>query len=338
LKRPILHRLGLVVAVLASGLGAAGCGKPPAMGKVDTLVVLTANDSLWNRLEDTTRAALEPTVFTVRSEQKFYVEQADTASSQVAHLKLFRQVVVFGTPDNGLVRKIASAAGKPPTAPSVIQARDVWATDQLATAVVLDPKDEAGSWRSQLPELDSLVDAEYRSYVHLRMFVSGEDTANEAKLRRTLGFGIQFPAVYRVDTLTDSVVVLVNDNPDPSELIRSVLVAWRPSLDTLTAAAAYGWRRAVDTVYYGVPQAIDTAQGTVKRMELHGRPALEGTGAWRDVGTGYPAGGPFIARLVQCPDRTYFLDGWVYAPGKSKYQYVIQVRDILDSFSCGAGG
>ncbi len=338
MKRPILPHPGLVVAVLAAGLGTAGCGKSPAMGKVDTLVVLTANDSLWKQLEDTTRAALEPTVFTVRAEQKFYVEQADTADSQVAQLKLFRQVVVFGTPDNGLVRKIASATGKPPTAPSVIQARDVWATDQLATAVILDPTDEAGSWKAQLPELDSLVDAEYRSYVHLSMYVSGEDTANEARLLQALGFRIQFPSVFRVDTLTDSVVVLVNDNPDPSELIRSVLVAWRPSVDTLTAAAAYDWRRAVDTVYYGVPQAIDTTGGTAVRIEQHGRPALEATGAWHDVGTGYPAGGPFIARLVQCPDRTYFLDGWVYAPGKSKYQYVIQVRDILDSFSCGAGG
>jgi hypothetical protein len=308
------------------------------MGEVNTLVVFTANDSLWNQLEDTTRAALEPTLFTVRSEQKFYVEQADTADSQVQRLKLFRQVVVFGTPDNGLVRKIASAAGKSPTAPSVLQARNVWADGQLATAVVLDPKDEAGSWKAQLPRLDSLVDAEYRSYVHDRMYVSGEDTAAEAKIRGALGFGLRFPSVYRVDTLTDSLTVLVNDNPDPSELIRSVLVAWRPSLDTLTAAAAYGWRRAVDTVYYGVPQAIDTAQGSVRRMQLGGHAALEATGTWHDVGTGYPAGGPFIARLVQCPDRTYFLDGWVYAPGKSKYQYVIQVRDILDSFSCGAGG
>ena len=338
MKRPVFRRVGLAATVLAIGLQVAGCGKSAAMGKVNTLVVLTANDSLWHQLEDTTRAALEPTVFTVRPEQKFYVEQADTAASQAAQLKLFRQVVVFGTPDNGLVREIASDAGKPPTAPSVIQARDVWADGQLATAVVLDPKDEAGSWKAQLPELDSLVDAEYRSYVHQRMFVSGEDTATEARLRRELGFGLQFPKVYRVDTLTDSVVVLVNDNPDPSELIRSVLVAWRPSLDTLTAAAAYGWRRAVDTVYYGVPQATDTTGGTVTRLELHGRPALEATGAWHDVGTGYPAGGPFIVRLVQCPDRTYFLDGWVYAPGKSKYQYVIQVRDILDSFSCGAGG
>jgi hypothetical protein len=338
LRAPILRRFTLMGVLLLAGVQAAGCGKSAAIGEVDTLVVLTASDSLWNRLEDTTRSALERTLQTVRPEQTFFVEQADTASAKVGQLLLFRQIIVFGTPDNRLVKRIADAAGSEPTPATLIQARDVWARGQVATAVVLSPGDEAATWMARIPELDSLVDAEYRAFVHERMYLTGEDTATEARLLQTMGFRIQFPRVFRVDTLTDSTVVIRNDNPDPSELIRSVLVTWRPSVDSLTGAAAYAWREAVDSVYYHVPQAIDTSNGRVRRLQQDGRPALEATGAWSDEGTGYPAGGPFIDRLVQCPGRTYFLDGWVYAPGKSKYQYVIQVRDILDSFSCGGGG
>ncbi|HKK07658.1 MAG TPA: DUF4837 family protein [Gemmatimonadota bacterium] len=335
-RRPATAPLALLLAAVAM----AGCGKQAAIGEANSLVILTSSDSLWNRMEDTTRAALEHTVFTVRQEKKFFVEQADTSSPHAGQYKLFRQVLVFGTPDDPVVRHIAEEAGVdvPPGAPSIVQAQDVWAHDQVATAVVLEPGREAESWAAQLPQLTALVDSQYRTYVHQRMYVSGEDTATERQLASQYGFRLRFPMVYQVDTARDSVVVVRNDNPDPSELIRSVLVAFRPRVDSLTGAMAYAWRRAVDTLYYHNQQAIDTVPGTVTTTVVNGHPALEATGIWKDVETSYPAGGPFIARLVQCPDRTYLVDGWLYAPGKSKYQYMIQIRDIMDSFDCGASG
>jgi len=338
-KGPSLRLPSLLVIAGAGALVAAGCGKQAAMGEPNSLVVLTASDSLWSRMEDTTRAALEQTLFTVREEKKYYLEQADTSSPHVGQYQLFRQVIVFGTPDNPYVRKIvdASEAGGPPPPASIVQAQDVWARDQIATAVVLDPAHPAESWAAQLPRLARLVDTRYRRFIQRRMYVSGEDTATERELLSRYRFHLRFPAVYQVDTARDSLVVIRNDNPDPSELIRSVLVAFRPRVDSLTAEEAYAWRRAVDTLFYHTPQAIDTIPGGVERLEVDGRQALEARGTWKDVGTSYPAGGPFISRLVQCPDRTYFLDGWVYAPGKSKYQYVLQVREILDSFRCGGG-
>ena len=40
---------------------------------------------------------------------------------------------------------------------------------------------------------------------------------------------------------------------------------------------------------------------------------------------------------VSCPeqDRTYLLDAWLYIPGRSKYEYVLQLETILDTFVCG---
>lgn len=33
-------------------------------------------------------------------------------------------------------------------------------------------------------------------------------------------------------------------------------------------------------------------------------------------------------------DRTYLIDAWLYAPGREKYEYIIQLETIVDSFSC----
>ena len=46
-----------------------------------------------------------------------------------------------------------------------------------------------------------------------------------------------------------------------------------------------------------------------------------------------------LSRIVQCPaqNRTYFLDGWLYAPGGqrgTRYEYIVQLQTILDTFEC----
>ena len=202
---------------------------------------------------------------------------------------------------------------------------------------VLDPEDPGASWRGLLPDVARRVDAWYRSFVLGRMYVSGVDSVAMDSLRRKFGFHLRFPRVYDVVVRhpESGPVIVRNDNPSPSDLIRSVLVDWRsPPLDSLTAEAAELWRADVDSVNYNVPQGIDRSRGRVRRLEVDGRPALEITGVWRDEDASFPAAGPFVARLVDCPDRTYFLDAWVYAPGKDKYQYVLQVRNILTTFRC----
>lgn len=334
-------RPGTLVCALVLLL-AAGCGQQGAIGEANTVVVVAASDSVWQQMRDTTKAVLEPTFFSTREEKRFYVEGVDTTSSlDFQRLRQFRQVALFGTPDDRFVREAMEAADLDPadvSPPTVFETSDLWAGGQHVVVVVLDPDRPTESWRSQLPEVADRTDAWYRDFVEGRMFVSGVDSAAMDSLGRRFGFHLRFPRVYDVvvrDAEAGPVIVR-NDNPDPSDLIRSVLVAWRsPPLDSLTAGAAEAWRAAVDSVHYNVAQAMDRSRGEVRRLEVDGRAALEITGAWSDEGTEYPAAGPFVARLVDCPDRTYFLDAWVYAPGKDKYQYMLQVRNVLDSFRCG---
>ena len=73
-----------------------------------------------------------------------------------------------------------------------------------------------------------------------------------------------------------------------------------------------------------------------RRLRLAERPVVEVRSTWSNPPGQWPAAGPVITRLVQCPEFTFLVDGWVYAPGRPKYEYVVQVETLLDSFRCAA--
>ena len=88
---------------------------------------------------------------------------------------------------------------------------------------------------------------------------------------------------------------------------------------------------------YEFEQDVAAELPDVRRLTGPGAGALEVRGAWETPEGSWPAAGPFIARAVRCPDqnRIYLMDAWLYAPGESKYEYVLQLETILDSFTCG---
>ena len=331
-------RRGRVLSGLAlAAILAAACSKPSAWGEATSLIVVLP-DEIWPELEDSTYAVLEPTIVTTREEKKFNVTQVDPANPELEDLVVFRQVIVLGTPDNPLVQAAADQAGLTPQAPALFAARDVWARGQLVAVVVAEPGREKETWLRLLPELIEVIDERYQDWVLQRMFVSGVDTVVADSLSRRFGFSLRVPKVYRFvvrEGPRDTVVILRNDNPDPSELIRSVLVTWRPPLLELSEELAIDWRSAIDSVHYNVAQRVEPSGLEPRFFEIDGRPALEVTGTWIDEGT-FPAAGPYIVWLVGCPDRTVMIDAWLYAPRKPKYEYMIQLEQILSSFTCRA--
>lgn len=320
----------------------AGCDNPQAWGEANSLIVL-APDSLWEQVADTTYAVLEPTIFTTRDEKQYVVTQIDPTSEQSADLRVFRNVIVFGTVDDPDLVAVAAAAGRTFESvpmPEVFQARDVWARGQTVTAVVLRETLEVESWVSQLPAVLAMVDSSYRDWVRNKMFVTPPDTALAEDLERRFGFSMLVPRVYdhvaRETGTGDSLVIVRNDNPDPSVLIRSILVQPRARVDSLTAEIALEWRAGIDSVHYNVAQRLRTDRSAVTRFSIDGHPALEVTGIWEDEEGDIPAGGPFLVWLVECPNRTMFIDAWLYAPNESKYEYLLQLQEILGSFRCGS--
>jgi len=325
-----------LLAVGISGIaGLAACALPAAMGEANSLIIVAA-DSIWYEVEDDTYAALERTVYTTRDEKIFNVTQTDPGSSDVGQLLLWRQVLVFGTPDDPGIRMIAARANRDSVAPGeIVQALNVWARGQVATAVVLEPGREAESWREQLPGLYDQLEKQFRSYVLTRMFVSGRDTATAEYLRSEFGFTLDVPRVYKRVERDDGIVVIRNDNPDPSELIRSILIQRGAAVDSLTPQMVYVWRTTIDDEQYNVPQDFDPHAGSGRTFDLNGSEAVEVRGTWKDRAA-YPAGGPFIARAVRCGDQIIYLDAWLYSPSprRSKYEYMLQLEQILDSFTC----
>ncbi len=322
-----------VIAVIL----AAACSKPAAWGEATSLILVASGD-VWAEVEDSTYAVLEPTILTTREEKKFNVSHVDPASPELGDLVVFRQVIVLGTVESPLVQAAAEEAGITAEAPSTFTASDVWARGQLVTVVVAEAGQEAETWLRTLPELIDVIDARYRVWVLERMFVSGVDSVVADSLGARFGFSIQVPKVYRFvirEGPRDTVVILRNDNPDPSELIRSLLITWRPRLVELTEEVALDWRAAIDSVHYNVPQRIEPSGKEPRAFRISGREGLEVTGTWVDEGT-FPAAGPYISWLVGCPDKTVFIDAFLYAPRKPKYEYMIQLEQILSSFTCPA--
>jgi hypothetical protein len=207
------------------------------------------------------------------------------------------------------------------------------------------PDAAAGALATLLAELGALYDAQFRQLALNRMYVSGVDTLLADTLASRVGFRMLFPTVYK-RSVRDSVYMFRNDNPDPSELIRQIGVTWRtPMPDSLTGspmgdrAATLAWREALATTNYADEQVIDTARVFERTVEVDGRQAFEVQAVWQSPPEAWPAAGPFIARLIPCPeqDRLYLVDAWLYAPGREKYEYMIQLETLLDSFQCTAG-
>ena len=329
-------RIGpLIATVLMLGLVAA-CSEPTAWGEPSSLILIAPNE-VWELVEDSTYVALEPTILTTREETKFNVTQADPGNPRLQELLAFRHVIIMGTPDDPNVLAAADQADiRILEAPAIFTTEDVWARGQFVVVVVVETGREADTWLERLGELIEVIDERYHAYVLQRMYVSGVDSVTADSLQGRFGLSIRAPTVYDLairEGPRDTVVIIRNDNPDPSELVRSILITWRPRLVELSEEIALDWRAAIDSVHYNVPQRIEPSGREPRALRVNGQEVLEVTGTWIDEGS-FPAAGPYVARLVQCPDRTVFLDAWLYAPRKPKYEYMIQLRHILNSFTC----
>jgi hypothetical protein len=327
--------LGLLV------LGLAACEQPRAHGDAHAIIVGTSPE-LWEQVEDVVHEALEPTILTVREEGSFRVTWQDpTVGADWGNLRRFRQVLVIGSERDPWVAEALERRDRtePLSPPQVLQVQNVWARGQQVSIILTPEEDRAEAVRETAGRLHDLLDQQYRAFVRNRMFVSGRDTVLADSLRTHVGFSLVLPNVYR-HSVRDSVYRFRNDNPSPSELIREIGATWwtpMPEEDP-TAEELAEWRSSFAEAYYNDPQLLDEALfSAYHEVEVNGAAGVEFQSAWVSPPDAWPAGGAFITRAVRCPDqdRMYLLDAWLYAPGRDKYEYMIQLETILDSFRCG---
>ena len=330
---PVVSR---VCVLLAIPLLTSACEKTLAFGDANSIIVGVPNE-VWERLEPVVDESLERTVFTVADEKAFTVTQVDPRDEDWLNLQQFKQVLVIGTSNDPWISEALKMSDEDEfDTPSIVQVHDAWAKQQLVTIALLGEGDAQAQVQRLLPELSEQYDEQYRDYVLRKMYVSGVDSALTQRIQDEAGFTLEVPQVYEVIE-RDSIYIFRNDNPDPSELIRQITVTWMtPDPKIEGPDELVEWRNRIAAEYYEDEQVLnlDMAQGGPG--VFGGLDAYQIQATWTNPPDGWPAGGPFLLRSVICEgqDRVYLLDGWLYAPGKEKYEYMIQLETILNSFRC----
>lgn len=320
----------------------AGCEAPRAHGDVQ-VVIVAASPALWDAVEMDLEDAIAPTIQVVRSERTFRVAWQDPAESTPwGNLRRFRNVLAVGAPGDFWIDEALAALPRGsdvPPAPAILRVNNVWARGQTVTVVLLPEADDAAAVLGLLDEINTVLDRQYRDFATSRMFVSGRDTILADSLATHVGFRLELPRVYRY-SVRDSVYRFRNDNPSPAELIREIGVTWISPIPASlpTEAELVAWRTAFTETFYNDPQIVDTFVTSVRPIQTPGVavPGFEFQASWASPPGAWPAGGPSLTRVLPCPaqDRLYFVDAWLYAPTREKYEYMIQLETLLDSFRC----
>jgi hypothetical protein len=326
----------VLLTILLTGLF-AGCGESPrAWGEVNSLIVATSQEQ-WEAIGEMVETAIETRVLTVRPEKTFRVTHQVPGGREWGMLQRFRQLLLVGTPDSPWIAEaLARAKRESFNPPELFQVGDVWARGQNVTILLL-PTTGADGAADLMEPLHELLDGQYRGWVRNRMFMSGRDSLLADTLWNEAGFTMLLPAVYQRRTV-DSVYIFRNDNPEPSELIRQIAVTWRsPIPEELSQEELLAWRTELTDRYYVYPQVVDSDLAQTRRLQMGDLVLEEFRAVWSNPPEDqFPAGGPLIIWSVPCPaqGRHYMIDAWLYAPARDKYQYVLQLETILNTFRC----
>ena len=326
----------IVVTVLLTSV-LSGCGENPrAWGEVNSIIVATSQEQ-WAAVGEMVESAMETRVLTVRPEKTFRVTHQIPVGREWDLLQRFRQLLLIGTPDSPWMSEaLALTERETFDPPELLQVGDIWALGQSVTLLVL-PSDGAEGAEELMEPLHELLDGQYRQWVRSRQFMSGRDSLLADSLWNEAGFTMLLPEVYRRRTI-DSVYIFRNDNPEPSELIRQIAVTWRsPIPEDLDQEELLTWRAEVSDRHYIYDQVVDMELARTSRLQMGDLILEELRAVWANPpADAFPAGGPLILWSVPCPaqGRHYMIDAWLYAPGRDKYQYMLQLENILSTFRC----
>ncbi|KPK65603.1 MAG: hypothetical protein AMS21_04265 [Gemmatimonas sp. SG8_38_2] len=319
----------LTVTALAV-LSLSGCKAPQAFGDRNSIIV-RAESALWAEVDSAVMATLEQRAYTTRPERIFKATFVAASDTLWPNLRKWHQVLVLGTLDDPVVAHLVNSDVSPP---AVVYTRDVWARTQGVAILLLPQENQAEAVRALLPELYDQLRARYDEWVTERMYTTGVNDSLSQALA-DFGFTLQLPGVY-IHSHEDSLFRFGNPyRQGDTDLLRSVLLTWREGTDPVTAEELRAWREGIGETYFDPQQEVLEEGIRFDSVEIGGLARLELRGVWQDNAE-FPAAGPFVTRAIACPsqNRTYYIDGWVFAPGTDKYPYLRQIEILLDTFRC----
>ena len=338
-RYPAMRSLRTAVLLALAGAGACSDSSRMAMGDVNSIIVV-AEQELWEQVSDTVLTTLQPRIFAVREEATFKLTHVAPDDPNWGDLRRFRQILAIGSPSDPWVAEVLDAADTTVTPPAIVQAANVWVRSQTGTALVVPEGSAAGAVRARIGELAALLQQGYRQWAIQRMYTSGRDTAMADTLAREGGFQLVLPEVYTFRRSGDRGFLAFNDQQAGTPLVRSIYVTYREGTEgEPTPAMALAWRDSVGQAVYDWPQRSQAEPLQTRPLTEPGDGGIEVRGVWSGTADeSFPQAGPFITWVVDCPenDRRYLVDTWLYAPATDKYQYIIQLETLLESFGCAA--
>jgi len=331
-------RKALLIFILT--LPAIACNQSLAYGDPNALIVVASEEN-WPELSDSLFNILSPDVFTLRAERTFRVTYQPPYGVEWHRLKKFKEEILIGAPEDLWIAEALETLHDSVIiqVPGIVEAENVWAKNQKVTVMLVDPDgDVASQVFPMAEEVHATLNQRFREGAARRMYVSGTKENLADSLQQVAGFSLNLPDVYQW-AAEDSLYIFRNDNPDPAELIRQFGITWRTPIPAeMTVDSLMDWKEAVSRESYTYPQAVQRDGLHTQRLDLGGMAITEVRGAWSNPPEStWPAAGPFIFWSVTCPhqNRLYSIDAWLYAPGKDKWEYILQLETILGSFRCG---
>jgi hypothetical protein len=322
--------------LLAAAFMVPACNNLPQGMGTQAGVIVIAPDSVWAAIGDSVLTALEPRIFTVRQERTFEVTHVSPFDPAWQDLRRFRQIIAIGGPQDGWVEPVVRRSRQDPGNQGVAWAENVWARNQAVWAVVVPPAADPDAALPHIGPVAQSLDSIFRMSALQRMYLSRPDTALRDSLRQHRGFGLLIPNVYRALVRDQDVALFQSSTQVGGTLVRSILIVSADGLIPLSAEAVLDWRERAAAELYRPPHETLREQIQSQALNVGNAPAVEVQGIWDGTDPGWPTSGPFMARMYHCEaqNRTFLVDTWVYAPGRPKYEYMIQLQTILNTFEC----
>jgi hypothetical protein len=323
--------------LLGAAVLLAACNNLPQGMGTQAGVIVIAPDSVWDAIGDSVSAALAPRIFTVRDERSFEVTHVSPFDAAWQDLRRFRQIISIGGPQDGWVEPVVRRSRQDPGTQGVARAQNVWARNQVVWAVVVPHPSSPDAALPHIQPVAQSLDSIFRASALQRMYLSRPDTTLRDSLMRHRGYGILMPNVYHALTRDQDVSMYQSSTQVGGTLVRSVTIVHADGLVPLSAEAALDWRSRAAAELYRPPHETLRDRVQSQQLTVNSAPAVEVQGVWDGTDPGWPMSGPFMARMIHCPsqNRTYLVDTWVYAPGRPKYEYMVQLQTILNTFECG---
>jgi hypothetical protein len=331
MKRTFLFLL--ILSLLIYG----GCRKKQliAGGERDVIVVL-AQDSEWARSEEVLRKALEREVYTPNREKIYELMhgQPEMLSSYI----YAKNLILIGdigssTEASNLIETLLTEEALAKVKRNeayIFEKENPWAFAQYL--MVIASPGEPGA--AEIVEKNSdLIFQFFENASHKRakwlIYSGGREHDRERALQKKAHVSMELPIGFYMKELdtVETFATFVRKFP-----YRLISIGWSDTLlEVLSLEDACRKRDSIATRYFEKDSVVkDQTEG--RQVDFLGRKAYKIEGIWEN--NEKVMGGPFRTYFFNdtLHDRSYFIDIHVFAPGKKKWFYLMELEAIAATF------